>query len=364
MRRRDLWPTDIVERRGLRVTSLPLTVVEAAVRRGGGAKLMDSALQRHVELRDLWRVHIRNKGRYGSPAARILLQAAADGARSAAERLLVKLLKEARITGWKANHPVGRYVVDVAFPHSTLAIETDGWAFHHDQEDFQKDRVKQNEIALLGWQVLRFTWLDLTEYPQRVITEIRSALSSRAGAAASSPRVPHGDRPHPDLAAHDQVQLPRRRAGAHLDRGAACDGIDTVEVCGGRRGHDELGRTAVVVDEDGHHGARQNGRREIERGAAQPGVQLQGRRDVPLTAPHDRRHPAPEHLRRPRDLRRDQRQVGNHDTQLTARAGSQRGVIAVAELVEGDHAFGDRTFQQLSYLRAVGVRDSKVVIRA
>ncbi|WP_396898847.1 DUF559 domain-containing protein [Mycolicibacterium sp.] len=187
MRRRDLWPTDIVERRGLRVTSLPLTVVEAAVRRGGGAKLMDSALQRHVELRDLWRVHIRNKGRYGSPAARILLQAAADGARSAAERLLVKLLKEARITGWKANHPVGRYVVDVAFPHSTLAIETDGWAFHHDQEDFQKDRVKQNEIALLGWQVLRFTWLDLTEYPQRVITEIRFALSSRAGAAANSP---------------------------------------------------------------------------------------------------------------------------------------------------------------------------------
>lgn len=185
LRRRDLWPSDVVERRGLRVTSLPLTVVEAAARRGGGAKLMDSALQRHVELRELWRAHLRNKGRHGSPAARRLLIAADDGARSAAERLLVKLLREAKITGWKANHRVGRYVVDVAFADMKIAIETDGWAFHSDQEDFQNDRVKQNELALLGWQVLRFTWLDLTEYPQRVVAEIGLAIQSRAGAAAS-----------------------------------------------------------------------------------------------------------------------------------------------------------------------------------
>lgn len=185
IRRRDLWPADVVERRGLRMTSLALTVVEAAARRGGGAKLMDTALQRHVELRDLWRAHLHNKGRHGSPAARRLLIAADDGARSAAERLLAKLLRSAGITGWQANLRVGRYVVDVVFPWAKIAIETDGWAFHSDQEDFQHDRVKQNELSLLGWQVLRFTWLDLTEYPQRVISEIRFALSSRAGAAAS-----------------------------------------------------------------------------------------------------------------------------------------------------------------------------------
>ena len=80
MRRRDLASDDIVERNGLRVTALPLTIVEAAIRRRGGARLMDSALQRHVELRELWRAHLRNKGRYGSPAARRLLQAASDGA--------------------------------------------------------------------------------------------------------------------------------------------------------------------------------------------------------------------------------------------------------------------------------------------
>jgi very-short-patch-repair endonuclease len=176
LRRRDLARADIVERRCLRVTALALTVVEAAVRRGGGAKLMDSALQRHVELRELWHAHLRNKGRHGSPAARRMLQAASDGARSEAERLLVKLLRQAGITGWKTNFPMGGYKVDVGFPNEKVAIEVDGWAFHSDPEAFVKDRQRQNNIALLGWKVLRFTWLDLVEYPQRVIAEIKYAI--------------------------------------------------------------------------------------------------------------------------------------------------------------------------------------------
>ena len=62
---------------------------------------------------------------------------------------------------------------------STSRFRGRRWAFHSDQEAFQDDRERQNNIALLGWQVLRFTWLDLTEYPQRVITEIRFAISAR-----------------------------------------------------------------------------------------------------------------------------------------------------------------------------------------
>jgi very-short-patch-repair endonuclease len=178
VRRRDLHPADVVERDGLRVTAPALTIVEAAVRRGDGARLMDSALQRDAELRDLWRAHLRNKGRYGSPAARRLLQAAADGARSQAERLLVKLLRDARITGWQANYGVGGYKIDVAFAAQRVAIEVDGWAYHSAPVDFQIDRERQNNIALLGWQVLRFTWLDLTEHPQRVLSVIRTAISA------------------------------------------------------------------------------------------------------------------------------------------------------------------------------------------
>lgn len=176
MRRRDLARNDVVERNGLRVTELALTVVEAAVRNRSGAVLMDTALQRHTELRELWRSHLRNKGRHGSPAARRLLKAASGGARSEAERLLVKLLRQESITGWHANYPVGGYKVDVGFPDAKVAIEVDGLAFHSDADVFVADRQRQNIITLLGWKILRFTWLDLTEYPERVIAEVKHAL--------------------------------------------------------------------------------------------------------------------------------------------------------------------------------------------
>jgi very-short-patch-repair endonuclease len=185
VRRRDLPSSDVVERRGLRVTALPLTVIEAAVRRRGGATIVDSALQkRNVHLRELWNAHLRNKGRYGSTAARMLLQAADEGTRSEAERLFAGLLRKAGITGWRTNYPVGGYRVDFGFPKPKVAVEIDGLAFHSGAEDFQVDRERQNAIALCGWQVLRFTWLDLTAYPDRTMAILSTAIR-RAGSPSA-----------------------------------------------------------------------------------------------------------------------------------------------------------------------------------
>ena len=179
VRRRDLCAEDIFEDRGLRVTGLSLTVLEAAVRPNGGAALMDSALQRRLRLEDLQRAHVRNARRHGAASARRLLDAAAGGARSEAERIVVQLLRNAGIGGWHANYRVGPYRVDVAFPVQRVAIEIDGWAFHSDQQTFQSDRKRQNWLALQGWQVLRFTWLDITQHPERVLSAIRAATSVR-----------------------------------------------------------------------------------------------------------------------------------------------------------------------------------------
>ncbi len=176
VRRRDLAPSDVVERHGLRVTALPLTVVEAAARHSGGIKIIDTAMQLHLsDLGQLWHAHLKHKGRHGSPRSRLLLQAADGGAHSEAERLLIRLLCAAGLTGWKANQRIGRWEVDVVFATARLAIEVDGLPFHSQADDFHRDRVKQNELFLLKWKVLRFTWLDLTEYPDRVIADIRQA---------------------------------------------------------------------------------------------------------------------------------------------------------------------------------------------
>ncbi len=179
LRRRDLCDDDVVEHRGLRVTAPALTALEAAARAGGPA-IIDTALQRSgLRLAELQRAHLRNRGRHGAVAARRMLEAAAGGARSEAERRIVHLLRAADITGWKANYPVGKYVVDIAFPAARVAIEVDGWAFHSDPQAFQNDRNRQNKLSLNGWTVLRFTWLDITQHPDNVLAEIHAAISAR-----------------------------------------------------------------------------------------------------------------------------------------------------------------------------------------
>lgn len=88
----------------------------------------------------------------------------------------MKLLRQAGIEGWRANYPVSGYQVDVGFPNVRVAIEVDGLAFHSDADAFVADRQRQNIITLHGWKVLRFTWIDLTQYPHRVVAEIKHAI--------------------------------------------------------------------------------------------------------------------------------------------------------------------------------------------
>lgn len=183
VRRRDLDDQDRSNVRGVWVTGVALTVLEAAIARDGpGPQLLDRALQRGVSFESLHEAHSRNLGRTGSRAASALLRAAADHAASEAERVAVKLLRSAGITGWVLGHQLAGYTLDIAFPQQRIAIEIDGWAWHVAPDRFHRDRKRQNTLVLAGWTVLRFTWRDLTRRPEEVITEIRTALAAHPAA--------------------------------------------------------------------------------------------------------------------------------------------------------------------------------------
>jgi len=176
VRRRNLHASDLVSIRELWVTDLALTVLEAAVATPDGSALLDRALQRRTTLTALHSAHRRNLGRHGSRAAGELLVVAADRAGSHAERLLIRLFREAGIGGWRTGYRVHSYLLDFAFPAEKLAIEVDGWAFHSDADRFQGDRTRQNTLINEGWRVLRFTWHDLTGRPDAVVTQVRHEL--------------------------------------------------------------------------------------------------------------------------------------------------------------------------------------------
>jgi very-short-patch-repair endonuclease len=180
LHRRDLNPADVRHRLGVRVAAMPFAALEAAVALPHGSVFLDRALQKHVPFAEVYRAYCRNLGRPGSAAAGRLLVAAADRADSAAERLLVRLLREAGIEGWVLGHPLGPYRIDLAFPSHRVAVEVDGWAYHVDPERFRNDRRKGNFITRSGWDLLRFTWHGLHTQPAESIREITDTLARAA----------------------------------------------------------------------------------------------------------------------------------------------------------------------------------------
>lgn len=176
----ELW----VERdSGLRVLTQVMTAVDVIPRLG--ARLVDLLLRKSRDvpalLRRFERAMALSGHRPGNPRRRAVLSRTTTNPWSELERILHDLLEAAAITGWLANHPVhvgaALLHLDVAFPDQLLCIEVDGFAHHSSREAFERDRYRGNLLVLEGWQVLRFTWRVLTEEPQRVIEQIRQALS-------------------------------------------------------------------------------------------------------------------------------------------------------------------------------------------
>jgi hypothetical protein len=50
-----------------------------------------------------------------------------------------------------------RYRIDLAYPDAMVAIEIDGWEWHHTRSAFDHDRARANDLVAAGWTVLRFT---------------------------------------------------------------------------------------------------------------------------------------------------------------------------------------------------------------
>ena len=121
-------------------------------------------------------------GCHGTPQLVRLLHVTRHGAVSRAEDLLHQVLRRGHLVEWRAGVPIdddaGRIgVFDVVFTRHRLVIEVDGQLAHSTPKAFQDDRRKQNRLVNAGYRVLRFTWRDLVDHPDRVLAEIRRALT-------------------------------------------------------------------------------------------------------------------------------------------------------------------------------------------
>lgn len=185
VRRSFVDPADSSGLRGISVVGLERAALMGAVALGaGGSTMLDRTIQRRVTVAALEECLARLHGYIGAPRARRLLLAAGDGAAVESERLMMRLLRRADITGWTVNRGLkvgGRLrIPDFRFDKFRLIVEIDGWAHHHDVDRFNDDRSRQNDLLLAGWMVLRFTWHQLFNEPDWVIGQILAAMRRQA----------------------------------------------------------------------------------------------------------------------------------------------------------------------------------------
>lgn len=185
----DLEPGHIVDHDGLPVTSPERTVIDlaAVLREGHLARILDNGLAAGlVDLEALQTLFgtLGRRGKPGTAVLRKLLDARGvdymppDGE---LERRLILILERAElpepVRQFRAPwlRPVnGR--VDLAYPEHNLVIEGDSRRWHLLMEAFETDRLRDNAAQLAGWRILRFTWAEITDAPERVASTVRRAL--------------------------------------------------------------------------------------------------------------------------------------------------------------------------------------------
>ncbi|MDQ2797575.1 MAG: endonuclease domain-containing protein [Actinomycetota bacterium] len=186
LHRTDLPTAHVRVRAGLPVTDRPWAVLDllGSLPWPAASTLADRALQRGWLRRiDCERRLTDFPRRPGNAQLRRVTAQLGDGAAATSERVLHRMLRAARATGWTPNYEVWRAgeliaVVDVAWPEFLLAVEIDGMAYHVDVARFRGDRIRQNTLVALGWTVLRFTWADLTERPGYMLSTISRMTSA------------------------------------------------------------------------------------------------------------------------------------------------------------------------------------------
>jgi very-short-patch-repair endonuclease len=75
------------------------------------------------------------------------------------------------------NVPILNYTVDAHWPGTNLIVELDSRAFHLNATAFEADRIRDAELVLAGYRVIRITYRQLTREPEQVAGRFRSLLA-------------------------------------------------------------------------------------------------------------------------------------------------------------------------------------------
>jgi hypothetical protein len=120
------------------------------------------------------RRHLLERGFIGAPLPSVL------------EARMRRVLLIAQVPVPQPEHragPDGEYRLDFAWVDIMLAVEVDGYVWHHTPQHQQRDLRRRNALQSEGWTLLVYTWRDVSREPLRVVREVRGNYDRLAQAA-------------------------------------------------------------------------------------------------------------------------------------------------------------------------------------
>ena len=180
---RDLPGPEIRLRAGLPITSPERTLIDVAETEPAGltARAVREARVSGLVTEDsLADALERHRARHGASALRsVIAGSEAAPTRSATERALRRLLRDAGLPAPQSNAVVEGYECDLVWHRERLIVEIDVYATHGDRRTFERDRAKDAALTRAGWRVIRVTGDQIEHEPLAVLATIVALLARR-----------------------------------------------------------------------------------------------------------------------------------------------------------------------------------------
>ena len=183
-RHRVLERQDKARRRGIPITTVPLTLVDLA------ASLSQPRLARAFHQASvLFRttpaeVEATLARRPNSPGAAKLQTVLHGGERvtlSELESRFLALLRANDLPLPATNTRFDRRRLDCHWPDRRLVVELDSYRFHGSRHAWEEDRRRERLVRARGDEFRRYTWGDVSEAPALMLRELRVLLQDSAG---------------------------------------------------------------------------------------------------------------------------------------------------------------------------------------
>lgn len=175
---------------GIPITTVARTIADASARQDPRVvgRWIDDAMRRHrldlLELRSCI-ARLSGPGRRNLRMVREALAIRLPGYDPGDSELEIRALRALASAGLAIPVQQHRVVradgtpafIDLAYPDAKVAIELDGWDAHGTRSAFDPDRIRRNELTLLGWRVYQFT---STMTDAQIVATVRRALAAAA----------------------------------------------------------------------------------------------------------------------------------------------------------------------------------------